>query len=208
MPGLKSILGSFAKQQAAREALSNPNVDLAGVVSRGVLTQDEANAVALLRKIGGAQTSEALHSLVGTGTRVTQQEVGPLSAAISTTQDLNQDFGTYVNNAINPLITRTKKLVATTYGASGNFHGMDPEYNPWVPAIFRKNAGGGQSGELYKEGSGADDIPDLGPVPADQLAAAKTHLKDVPIDKGSVLDHLQQEGYDVTKLRKTDPSKW
>ena len=202
MPGLASILGNFTKQQAAREALVNPNVDLKGVVARGTLNQQEADAVALLRKIGGQQTSEALHSLIGTGTRVTQQEVGPLTAAISTTQDLNQDLPSYITNAINPLITKTKKLVATTYGASGNFSGMDPEYAPWVPAIYRKN------GELYKEGGGGDNLADLQPITPAKLAWAKNEIAEAPGSRGDILDSLQQDGFDVTRLRKTDPSKW
>ena len=158
----------------------------------------------MLRKIGGASTETAMRSMAGTGTRVTQQEVGPLEDSISTTQNLNQDYDTYVHNAINPFITKIKKTVANAYGASGNLKHMDPEYEPWLHPIYKKG------GELYKEGSGAENLPDLEQPEArpDLVSAAKAHAIATPGDTDDVLDYLQQKGIDTSKLRKTDPSKW
>ena len=42
------------------------------------LTSDEAAAIALLKRVGGATTETAMKGMAGTGTRVTQAEVGPL----------------------------------------------------------------------------------------------------------------------------------
>jgi hypothetical protein len=202
-PGMQSILSNSAKRTAAIQALNNPNtIDVETLVAKGTLNRDEANAVALLGKIKGGTYGEALHSLVGTGTRVTQQEAGPLAASISTVTNLNQDYAHYVHGAINPLITRVKRTVANAIGATGNLRHMDPEYEPWLHPIYRKD------GELYKEGGGADAIPDLGPVPADALAAAKKEALAYPVGKDDVLDGLQQQGFNVDKLRRINPSSW
>jgi hypothetical protein len=201
-PGLKSILADPVKRAAAQKALSDPSIDIPGLVAQNVLSNQEAAAVATLRKIGGQSTETAMHSMAGTGTRVTQQEVGPLKDAISTTQNLNQDYDTYVHNAINPFITKIKKTVANAYGASGNLNHMDPEYEPWLHPIYRPG------GELFKEGGGADKIPDLQPLPAGKLSWAKNEVSNYPAGKEDALDALQQEGFDVSKLRKTDPKDW
>ncbi len=201
-PGLKSILADPVKRAAASKALSDPTIDLPGLVAQNVLTKEESAAVATLRKIGGASSETAMRSMAGTGTRVTQQEVGPLKDAISSTQNLNQDYETYVHNAINPFITKIKKTVANAYGASGNLTHMDPEYEPWLHPIYRPG------GELYKEGSGAENIPNLQPLTPGKLAWAKNEVTNYPAGKDDALDSLQQEGFDVSALRKTDPSKW
>ena len=208
MPGLKTILADPAKRAAATRALTHPEVDLPTLVANNTLTDDEAAAVATLRKIGGASSETAMRSMAGTGTRVTQQEVGPLKDAISSTQNLNQDFDTYVHNAVNPFITKIKKTVANAYGASGNLAHMDPEYEPWLHPIYRKGGAGGPAGELFKEGSGAENIPDLQPLTPGKLAWAKNEVSSYPAGKEDALDSLQQEGFDVSKLRKTDPSSW
>ena len=201
MPGLKTILADPVKRAAASKAL-NPAVDLPSLVAQNILTADEAAAVATLRKIGGASSETAMRSMAGTGTRVTQQEVGPLKDAISSTMNLNQDYDTYVHNAINPFVTKIKKTIANAYGASGNLNHMDPEYEPWLHPIYRKG------GELFKEGGGAENIPDLQPLTPGKLAWAKNEVTNYPAGKDDALDSLQQEGFDVSKLRKSDPSKW
>ena len=201
MPGLKTILADPVKRAAASKAL-NPAVDLPSLVAQNVLTNDEAAAVATLRKIGGASSETAMRSMAGTGTRVTQQEVGPLKDAISSTMNLNQDYDTYVHNAINPFVTKIKKTIANAYGATGNLNHMDPEYEPWLHPIYRKG------GELFKEGSGAENIPDLQPLTPGKLAWAKNEVTNYPAGKDDALDSLQQEGFDVSKLRKSDPSTW
>ena len=202
-PGLQSILGDAVKREAALKAMHAANdSDVPAILSRYVLNDDEKATIATLRKITGASTESAMQSMAGTGTRVTQQEVGPLRDAISSVANLNQDYGSYVHGAINPFITKIKKTVANTYGASGNLNHMDPEYEPWLNDVYRPG------GELFKEGGGADKIAKLQPVPANTLADAKKEATDYPIGKDDVLDNLQQQGFDVRRLRNLDPSKW
>ena len=202
-PGLQSILGDAVKREAALKAMHAANdSDVPAILSRYVLTDDEKAAIATLRKITGASTETAMQSMAGTGTRVTQQEVGPLRDAISSVANLNQDYGSYVHGAINPFLTKIKKTIANTYGASGNLNHMDPEYEPWLNGIYRKG------GELFKEGGGADQIPDLQPLPDNKLTWAKNAYSARPDTKDDILDSLQQDGFDVSRLRKTDPSKW
>ena len=140
--------------------------------------------------------------MAGTGTRVTQQEVGPLKDSISSVMNLNQDYDTYTHNAINPFVTKIKKTVANAYGASGNLAHMDPEYEPWLHPIYRKG------GELYKEGGGADKLPDLQELTPGKLSWLKGEVANYPAGRDDALDSLQQEGFDVSKYRKTDPDKW
>jgi hypothetical protein len=200
-PALQGIMNNYAKQQLAISILKDPDAtDFASLVKKGALSSDEARVLATLKRITGESTATALHSLVGTGTRVTQQEVGPLKDSISSVLNLNQDYDSYVHNAINPFITKVKKTIANSYGASGNLTHMDPELEPWLHSTYRKG------GEL--EANGSADIPDLQPAPADKIAKAKQIVADHPVMKDDILDNLQQQGFDVTKYRHVDPSTW
>ena len=102
-----------------------------------------------------------MKGMAGTGTRVTQMEVGPLKDAITTTQNLNQSYESYIHGAINSAITRAKRAVAANYGNTGNVSNLPPEYAPWLNDAFKKG------GQLYKEGSGVDALPAAKPIPAD-----------------------------------------
>lgn len=202
-PALQDMLNNPLKRSLAISIMKDPDAtDVLSIVKKYGLSNDEAQILATLRRITGQSTATALHSLVGTGTRVTQQEVGPLKDAISSVLNLNQDFDHYLHNAVNPFITKIKKTVANSYGASGNLAHMDPELEPWLHPIYRKG------GELFKEGGGAESIPDLGPAPPDTIAEAKKVVLQHPFMKEDLLDNLQQQGFDVTKLRHSDPSNW
>ena len=208
-PALKGMLDNPVKRALVQSVMKDPDAtDVPSIIKKYALSTDEAQVIATIRRITGQSTANALHSLVGTGTRVTQQEVGPLKDAISTVLNFNQDYDNYVHNSVNPFITKIKKAVANTYGASGNLAHMDPELEPWLHPIYRKGSSGGPAGELYKEGSGADAIPDLGPAPQEKIDEAKRIIADHPFMKEDILDNMQQQGFDVGKYRHLDPSKW
>jgi hypothetical protein len=200
-PALEGMLNNPVKRALIQSVMKDPDAtDIPSIMKKYALNNDEASVIATLRRITGESTASALHSLVGTGTRVTQQEVGPLKDSISTVLNLNQDYDSYVHNAINPFITKIKKTVANSYGASGNLTHMDPELEPWLHSTYRTG------GEL--EANGSADIPDLQPAPADKIAKAKQIVADHPVMKDDILDNLQQQGFDVTKYRHADPSTW
>jgi hypothetical protein len=202
-PGLKSIMTTPGKRDVALKALNDGTVtDIPSMMSRWGLSNDEAKAVALLRRIGGATTETAMRGMAGTGTRVTQSEVGPLKDAVSMTQNLNQSYEDYIHGAVNNAVTKTKRAVAANYGNTGNVKNMPAEYAPWLNDAFKKG------GQLYKEGSGADDLPGAQPVPDSEIAQGKTLLKDKPYLKQEMLDNWQQRGLDTSKLRSTSPSGW
>jgi hypothetical protein len=202
-PGLRSILTTPGKRDIAISALNDPNAtDVASMMKRWALNNDEAKAVALLRRIGGATTETAMRGMAGTGTRVTQMEVGPLKDAINMTQNLNQSYEDYVHGAINSAVTKTRRAIAANYGSTGNVKNMDSEYSPWLNDAFKKG------GQLYKEGSGVDELAAAEPVPASEIADGKALLKDKPYLRNEMLDNWQQRGLDVSKLRGKSPSGW
>ena len=203
-PGLKSILTTPGKRAIAVAAMGDTSAtDATSILAKYVgLNGPEADAIALLKRVGGATTETAMKGMAGTGTRVTQAEVGPLRDAIATTQNLNQSYESYIHGAINGAITRAKKTVATNFGATGNVRNMDPQYAPWLDDNFKPG------GELYKEGSGADQLPQAGPVPPDEIATVKAALKDKPYLKDEALDNWQQRGFNVKKLRGTNFANW
>ena len=203
-PGLKSILTTPGKRAIAAQAMKdNDALDAPTLLAKYVgLTGPEADAIALLKRVGGATTETAMKGMAGTGTRVTQAEVGPLRDAISTTQNLNQSYESYIHGALNGAITRAKKTVATNFGATGNVKNMDAQYAPWLDDNFKPG------GELYKEGSGAETIQPAGLVPADEIATVKAALKDKPYLKDEALDNWQQRGFNVKKLRGTNFANW
>ena len=208
-PALEGMLNNPAKRALVQSIMKDPDAtDVPSIIKKYALNNDEAQVIATLRRITGQSTANALHSLVGTGTRVTQQEVGPLKDAISTVLNFNQDYDNYLHNSLNPFITKIKKTVANSYGASGNLAHMDPELEPWLHPVYRKGSGGGPAGELFKEGGGAENIPDLQPPPPDKIAQAKQIIADHPFMKEDLLDNLQQQGFDVDKYRHIDASKW
>ena len=203
-PGLKTIMTTPGHSLMAQNALNDPNAtDVPSIMAKYVgLSVQEANAIALLRQIKGSTTESAMHSMAGTGSRVTQAEVAPLNDAINMTQNLNQGYDNYIHGAVNSALTRTKKVIAANYGNTGNVTNMDPEYAPWLDDSFKKG------GQLYHEGSGADAIAAPKPIPADLLASAKKEAIDYPVGKEDLLDNLQQQGFDTRRLRKSDPGSW
>jgi hypothetical protein len=202
-PGLHSIMTTAGKRDIALKALNDGTVtDIPSMMARWGLTNDEAKAVALLRRIGGATTETAMKGMAGTGTRVTQAEVGPLKDAISMTQNLNQSYEDYVHGAINNAITKTKRTVAANYGSTGNVKNMDPEFAPWLNDTFKKG------GQLYKEGSGADDLTPAQPIPTQEIADGKELLAAKPYLRDEMLDNWQQRGFDTSKLRGKNPKNW
>ena len=202
-PGLKTILSNQARREMANTVLhDNGASDWKSIMARSTLTNEEAKAVSLLKRIQGATTETAMHSMAGTGTRVTQAEVGPLKDAINLTQNLNMSYEDYVHGAINSAVTKTKRAIAANYGTTGNVKNMDPEYAPWLHDSFKKG------GQLYKEGSGADDLKGADPIPADEIEEGKELLADKPYLKDEMLDNWQQRGLDTSKLRGKNPSKW
>jgi hypothetical protein len=200
-PGLHSILTTAGKRDVAKLALAD-NADVPTMMAKWGLTNEEAKAVALLRRIGGATTESAMHSMAGTGTRVTQAEVGPLKDAILMTQNLNLSYDDYIHGAINNAVTKTKRQIAANYGNTGNVKNMDPEFSPWLHDAYKKG------GQLYKEGSGADDLKAAEPIPDTEIADGKELLADHPYLKDEMLDNWQQRGFDTSKLRGKNPSKW
>jgi hypothetical protein len=202
-PGMLSILTTPGKRDLARSALNDPNnTDAPSMMKRWGLSQEEADAIATLRRIKGATTETAMKTMAGTGTRVTNAEVGPLTDAIGKAQNIDQSYTSYIHSAINPGITSAKKAIATNFGNTGNVKNMDPAYAPWLDENFKKG------GELYKEGSGADDIPVMGSVPQDQIAAAKAEIKAHPYLKDDFLDDWQQKGFQTKHMRAITPDKW
>ena len=203
-PGIKSILTVPGKRAIAQKILNDPNQnDAATILANNVgVTSQEADALALLKRVGGATTETAMKGMAGTGTRVTQAEVGPLKDAIATTQNLNQSYHSYIHGALGSAITRAKKTIATNFGATGNVKNMDPQYAPWLDDNFK------QGGELYKEGSGAEALPAAKPIPPDMLAQVKKEASDYPVGKDDLLDNLQQQGFDTKRLRHTQVSGW
>jgi hypothetical protein len=202
-PGLHSIMTTPGKRDVALKAMNDSTTtDIPSMMARWGLSNDEAKAVALLRRIGGATTETAMRGMAGTGTRVTQAEVGPLKDAITMTQNLNQSYEDYIHGAVNNAITKTKRAIAANYGNTGNVKNMPDEYKPWLNDAFKKD------GQLYKEGSGADDIPDAQPVPNSEIAQGKELLKTKPYLKQEMLDNWQQRGLNTSKLRSTSPSSW
>ena len=202
-PGLKMIMTTPGHSVLAQKALNDGNVvDVPSIMAKYSLSSDEANAVALLRRIGGSTTESAMKSMAGTGTRVTQAEVGPLKDAITTTQNLNQGYDQYLHSAVNGALTRTKKVIAANYGNTGNVTNMPTEYAPWLDDSFLKG------GQLYKEGSGADAIAPPKLIPRDLLASVKQEAIAYPVGKEDLLDNLQQQGFDTKRLRRSDPSTW
>jgi hypothetical protein len=202
-PGLQKILSNGARREIATKALTANTSEWEDIIARNLLDPDEKRVVAKLRQIRGGQTADALHSLVGTGTRVTQQEVMPLQDSLGTVQNLNQTYEDYIRNAINPAIKRAKQTMGNAHGAAGTFVGMDPQYNFWTNPVYRKG------GELFKKGSGAENFGDLKPLTPDMIAPVKAHLiNEDPGDKQDSLDHWEEQGYDVSKLRSLPPSKW
>ena len=202
-PGLHQIMTTPGHRDLATKAVADGSVsDIPSIMAKWSLSSEEAKAVALLRRIGGATTETAMRGMAGTGTRVTQAEVGPLKDAISMTQNLQPSYEDYVHGAINNAVTKTKKAIAANYGNTGNVSNMDPQYAPWLNDAFKKG------GQLWKEGSGADDLPAAGPVPAQEIADAKELIAQKPYLKDELLDTWQQRGFDTRKLRSRNPSGW
>ena len=203
-PGLKSILTTPAKRAIAQTAMEDKGAtDVPTIMAKYVgLNSQEADAIAVLKRIGGATTETAMKGMAGTGTRVTQAEVGPLKDAIATTQNLNQSYDSYIHGALGSAITRAKKTIATNFGATGNVKNMDPQYAPWLDDNFKPG------GELYKEGSGAEALPAAKPIPPDMLAQVKQEASNYSVGKDDLLDNLQQAGFDTKRLRHTPVSGW
>ena len=202
-PGLQSILTTPGKRAIAQAALEDKGAfDAPSIMAKYTLTPPEADAIATLKRVGGATTETAMRGMAGTGTRVTQMEVGPLKDSIATTQNLNQSYDSYIHQALAGAITRTKKAVAANYGNTGNVSNMPAEYAPWLNSAFQKG------GQLYKEGSGVDALPAAKPIPADLLASSKKEALSYPVGQDDLLDNLQQEGYDTSRLRQTPVARW
>jgi hypothetical protein len=203
-PGLESIFKTPGMRAVAQKVLNDPNLnDTSTILAANLgLTNPQADALALLKRVGGAVTESAMKGMAGTGTRVTQMEVGPLKDAITTTQNLGQSYESYIHGAINSAITRAKRAVAANFGNTGNLSNMPPEYAPWLHTAFKKG------GQLYKDDSGVDTLPAAGPVPQQEITDGKQLLVDKPYLRDEMLDNWQQRGFDTTKLRSSNPSKW